>query len=146
MKRHLLSCICLVLLCCCIACKKDLDPTQLEDGIADTQIENQVSASIVEGDTFISNPTITLVLQNNTDTELGYGEEFRLEVKLQNNWYLVDAKPGTSVTAIGILLKPGDTNQHTINLSEFYDKLPSGEYRILKQIGNGYTATEFKIV
>lgn len=145
MKRCLIGCICLCLLCTLFGCKKKLDPSQLEKGVVDTQIGTQVTASIAEGDTFISNPTITLVLQNNTKKELGYGEEFRLEVKLQDDWYLVDPKPEASVTAIGILLKPGDTNQHVIDLNEFYDKLPAGQYRILKMIGSQYAAAVFEI-
>ena len=75
--------------------------------------------------------TLTVTLENTTDTEWAYGEAFSVQALLDGTWYNVPTLPGNwGFNSIGLLLPPGERSEKTYDLS-FYGTLPAGTYRLV---------------
>lgn len=76
--------------------------------------------------------SITVQLQNDTDTEWLFGEYFSLEVCLDGVWYVVPTTPEQNwgFNSIGYILLPGDSREMEYKLMSYGD-LPAGDYRLV---------------
>ena len=75
--------------------------------------------------------TLTVTLENTTDTEWAYGEAFSVQALLDGTWYSIPMLPDNwGFNSIGILLAPGERSEKTYDLS-FYGTLPAGTYRLV---------------
>lgn len=75
--------------------------------------------------------TLTVTLENDTDTEWLYGEAFSIQTQLDGTWYNVPTLPGNwGFNSIGLLLPPGERSEKTYDLS-LYGTLPAGTYRLV---------------
>lgn len=105
----------------------------MEKGLNSSEFSNdKVSASIKENDMASDSQSIIILWENRTDSEFIYGQEPRLEVRIDTKWYIVPVKDGIAWTAIAIQLKPNSTNEYKEDLGLLYDNLIAGHYRYIK--------------
>lgn len=127
-------------------CSSGVDVSELEPGIDDARISNiGVSASVKsleeEGDSL----NLNLVYQNNTDRDVVYGKEPRLEIQVDGQWYEMKIKEDAAWESIGIVIIGNTTSEEQVDLNLYYEDLPSGHYRFLKRIDSFYRAAEFDL-
>lgn len=127
-------------------CGAGVDVSQLEPGIDDARISNVgVSAKVEslekDGDSLYLN----LIYQNNSERDVVYGKEPRLEIQVDGNWYEMKVKDDASWESIGIVIISDTTSEEQVDLNLYYDDLPSGHYRFLKRIDSFYRAAEFDL-
>ena len=85
-----------------------------------------VTAEITE----IDGSHLTVQYINNGEKEWLYGEHFRIDVKLNGNWYYVPEIPGEyAFTDIGYRLPAGESAEMEYSFDMFHG-LPVGDYRI----------------
>lgn len=120
MKRFLVCMIFSVLFLC--GCAQS-DFSEISDYMPAEQ--NDVGMQ-VKTDSLDKNRVI-LLITNNTDRDLNYGEEYILEKKRDGKWYSYTGE--TYFNGIGIVLGANSTNECEI---AFPDTLDKGEYRIIK--------------
>ncbi|MGD6843071.1 immunoglobulin-like domain-containing protein [Bacillus infantis] len=84
----------------------------------------------------VSRTGMTVILQNHSDKQCIYGEDYRLEKNIGGDWYQVPfAEDGDhAFTGIGYDLGPSDVKEWNVNLEQFYGDLDTGEYRIVKEV------------
>lgn len=113
-------------------------------------IENDVSLSIKENT--LTTSSATLILKNNSNTEIQYGNSYEIEIKHNKKWYKLDG--GMYFTLPLLFLEPNKTVELEVNWEDGYKKLKKGTYRIIKEIkiekenntfDSFYVAAEFTI-
>lgn len=70
-------------------------------------------------------------LINQTDMEMVYGKQYTLEKLDGDKWYVVPYKQGIAFEDIGIILKANETGSVEFKLSEHFNALENGDYRII---------------
>ena len=88
----------------------------------------------------------TLVIKDNAKTHYTYGEWYKIEKKVNNEWY--EVKPIIDDYGFDDIAYIPDENgevKFVIDWEWLYGKLPPGVYRILKQVNNHHIAFEFNI-
>jgi hypothetical protein len=144
MKKSAVLALILGLVFCISGCSAYWDISKMERGIdLSSNTSKAVSASLKEVITQSNAQSLTLILTNNTEQELGYGEEPHLEVQINGEWYVVPIKKEAMIQAIGILLPPNGTSEYKVNLSKYYENLKTGHYRYLKAFSDGMAGVEF---
>lgn len=112
--------------------------------------ENDVSLSIKENT--LTNTGATLILKNNSSTEIQYGNSYEIKIKHNKKWYKLDG--GMYFTLPLLFLEPNKTVELEVNWEDGYKKLKKGTYRIIKEIkiekenntfDSFYVAAEFTI-
>lgn len=88
--------------------------------------------------------SLKVLITNNTDEEVSYGVAFILERKQDGVWHRADMDDVAWIM-IAHLLPPGETNTDELSFETFTDPLSAGEYRILKNIGDGLYSAEFSV-
>lgn len=93
--------------------------------------ENQdIKLSIKEGTEVVQGP-ITLLFDNKTDQQVGYGRLFTLETKGGED---IDMREGIEFTADMILIEPKSISEQEIDLSFIYNELKPGDYKIVYNV------------
>lgn len=105
----------------------------------------------------VSSKGLTVVLENNSNAQCIYSEDFLLEKKINDTWYQVpisiDGNYGFE--GIGYDLNSGDNREWNVDWDWLYGILDAGEYRIVKEIldfrntgdyDKYYLAAEFSIL
>lgn len=112
--------------------------------------ENNVSLSIKENT--LTNTGATLILKNNSNTEIQYGNSYEIEIKHNKKWYKLDGKMYFTLPLF--FLEPNKTVELEENWQDGYKNLKKGTYRIIKEIkiekenntfDSFYIAAEFTI-
>lgn len=88
---------------------------------------------------------LTVILENESDTEYYYGKEFRLEEQAGEEWVEVPFEEEMAFIAIAIQLPPQGQTEETIDLTFFEDDLTPGRYRVVKTIESEPLYAEFEI-
>lgn len=119
--------------------------------ISDIKItENDVSLSIKENT--LTTSSATLILKNNSNTEIQYGNSYEIEIKHNKKWYKLDGEMYFTLPLF--FLEPNKTVELEVNWEDGYKKLKKGTYRIIKEIkiekenntfDSFYVAAEFTI-
>ena len=113
-----------------------------------TPCPENVTITVVE-DT-ISRNELTIKIADNNEDKYGWGVEFRVQEKVDNEWKDLDYI-SNNLTWIDIAYKLNADNQLTqkLNIEKYYGKLNNGIYRIVKPVyDNGYVdiySNEFEI-
>ncbi|TFE04030.1 immunoglobulin-like domain-containing protein [Jeotgalibacillus salarius] len=91
-----------------------------------------VSMSVKEGS--VSKASATVVIENESDSEVLYGKAYELEKKVEEEWYKVPIifEGNYGFEAIGYTIAAGSSAEIEIEWDWLYGKLDKGEYRILK--------------
>lgn len=92
--------------------------------------KNDVTLSIKDGT--LTKTGATLILKNNSNVDVEYGNPYEIEIKQDGFWYKINVQLYFNSPAYG--LKPNESEQIELNWKNSYGKLPSGEYRIIKSI------------
>ena len=92
--------------------------------------ENDVSLSIKENT--LTNTGATLILKNNSNTEIQYGNSYEIEIKHNKKWYKLDGEMYFTLPLF--FLEPNKTAELEVNWEDGYKKLKKGTYRIIKEI------------
>ncbi len=113
-------------------------PYEAEQQIADIQMtaDEQTLAGDAE--------SINLTIKNASDKEYTYGAASAIEMEKDGAWYVVEPKEDLMWIEIAYIIAPGETNEESVTLNEYYGTLKAGNYRIVKTFtdtdGNGFTA------
>lgn len=113
-------------------------------------VEKGVSLSIKENT--LTNSSATLILKNESNVNVIYGNPYEIEIKKDGKWYKIDAELNFNSPAFS--LNSQETKEIKLDWENGYGKLTSGDYRIIKDISiekedgtfdNFYVAVEFTI-
>lgn len=101
----------------------------------DREVNNLEGVSMEVLEHTVSPTNLRVVMNNNSDKYLVYGEEFSVERKMNNEWHeLPIENENYGFTDIGYDLNPGIRIEEEINISFLYDQLEPGEYRVIKSV------------
>lgn len=106
-------------------------PSDLEPSTA-VVTEGKIKGNVKEEQIQSFKEKITLVFENLTDTVYYYGVDFTLEVELDDTWYQVPFDEDVAFIEIAMLLEGKAMNEEVIDLADYFDKLPAGNYRVIK--------------
>mgnify|MGYP004553976083 FL=1 len=81
--------------------------------------ENDVSLSIKENT--LTNTGATLILKNNSNTEIQYGNSYEIEIKHNKKWYKLDGEMYFTLPLF--FLAPNKTAELEVNWEDGYKKL-----------------------
>ena len=133
-----------------VSCGKSdhFDPNTLEQSTVG-ELSSDVTMRLSQEE-FRSVPSeLSLVITNHTGEEYTYGSEYRLEVYLDDQWYILPAEEELYFTSIGVMLQPDGINSENIAPEEYREHLPAGHYRVVKEFygagGEITAAAEFSI-
>ncbi|MBE6156059.1 MAG: hypothetical protein E7164_04835 [Firmicutes bacterium] len=113
-------------------------------------VQNGVKLSFKENT--LSPTGATLVLKNDMDVDIQYGNPYEIEIKKDGEWRKINVELNFTLPAFS--LKAKETVELNLNWKNGYGKLSSGNYRIIKQISiekedgtfeNFYVSVEFNI-
>lgn len=94
-----------------------------------------------------SNDGLSYTITNKTGQVLSYGPEYHLEIKINDQWNHIEME--SEWEAILLFVETNCAESYAVNWSDYYGKLPSGKYRIVKKIyvsGNEiYLTDEFEV-
>ncbi len=107
---------------------------------------------IMKVDSITIKPTsISIIIINNNDNEIGYDEEYKIQKNINGEWKYLDYLPNTSWNDIAYIIKANSQTTKKLNLENTYGELGKGTYRIIKTMfsENGKKtdiySTEFEI-
>lgn len=75
---------------------------------------------------------VTFRIVNGTDQEISYGKRYALERMGENGWQTVEPSGKIAWEDVLFLLQAGESAEDTIELSQGYDRLEDGQYRLVK--------------
>ena len=93
-------------------------------------VKNNVSLSIKEGT--LTKRGATLILKNDSDNAVQYGNPYEIEIKKNGIWYKINVELNFTLPAY--VLKSKESKEIELNWENGYGKLATGEYRIIKSI------------
>ena len=109
---------------------------------SDVIIEDKdVELLIKEGT--LSNTGATLILKNNSNDIISYGNPYEIEIKKDGKWRKINLKLYFTMPLFE--LDPDEEKELEISWGESYGKLSKGDYRIIKSVSSFYVAAEFSI-
>lgn len=80
---------------------------------------------------------IDIIIENNTDYELNFGEVFYVQVFKDNKWDTISfAKDKDGFIEIANIIPPHDKAKSKVDLSRLDYTIVKGKYRIIKEINN----------
>ena len=107
---------------------------------------------IMKVDSITIKPTsISIIIINNNDNEIGYGEEYKIQKNINGEWEYLDYLPNTVWNDIAYIIKANSQTTKKLNLENSYGELEKGTYRVIKTVffENGKKtdiySTEFEI-
>lgn len=140
MKRLLILHLILILILFTARCKKE--PSNELSPYDNLNPTSDITLSVNEINS--QKKQLTLLLTNETLTELSYDSTYSLEENRDGNWYILNAEQ--YFNALGYILEPKTTNKEIVT---WENELSDGEYRIIKPISiNGdteYFSVSFKL-
>lgn len=107
---------------------------------------------IMKVDSITIKPTsISIIIINNNDNEIGYDEEYKIQKNINGEWKYLDYLPNTVWNDIAYIIKANSQTTKKLNLENTYGELEKGTYRVIKTVffENGKKtdiySTEFEI-
>lgn len=110
---------------------------------SDVQI-SQGDVSLIIKDETLTNTSATLILKNNSDKKVEYGEDYEIEIKKSGEWYKINVDQWFDLSATE--LDVGESKEIYLNWKTVYGKLKKGTYRIVKDIEYIYGEGSFKSI
>lgn len=103
------------------------------------EVGEQSDIKIVKNDIFLSikedtlkNTGVTLILKNNSNDKVQYGEPYEIEIKQNGVWHKIDVQIDFIMPIYDLDAK--ESTEIEIDWANEYGKLAKGEYRIIKSI------------
>lgn len=108
-----------------------------------TTIEN-VSIEIKDGT--LSNRGASIVITNNSDKKITFGEDFSLEKNIFGKWIKMKTKTEDLWTElVAYEVNPNESHEYEQIWETWYGRLGKGKYRLVKEINDKRIAVEFEI-
>ena len=82
--------------------------------------------------TTIKPTSISIIIINNNDNEIGYGEEYKIQKNINGEWKYLDYLPNTAWNDVAYIIKANSQTTKKLNLENTYGELEKGTYRIIK--------------
>ena len=82
--------------------------------------------------TTIKPTSVSIIIINNNDNEIGYGEEYKIQKNINGKWEYLDYLPNTVWNDIAYIIKANSQTTKKLNLENTYGELEKGTYRIIK--------------
>lgn len=97
------------------------------------------NVSLVIDENTVSSTGVTIIITDVNETQYGWGEPYRLQVKKEGKWEDVEPLHDIDFTSIGYVLDEEGKTKQEIDWKEDYGEIASGTYRIVKPLyDNGY--------
>ena len=93
-------------------------------------VEKGVSLTVK--DNTLTETGATLILKNDSDVDVEYGNPYEMEIKKDGEWHKINVELNFTLPAF--ILKSKETKELELNWENGYGKLASGDYRIIKSI------------
>ena len=93
-------------------------------------VEKGVSLTVKENT--LTETGATLILKNDSDVDVQYGNPYEIEIKKDGEWHKINVQLDFTLPAFS--LKSKETKELEMNWEEGYGKLTPGDYRIIKSI------------
>lgn len=87
----------------------------------------------VDKDT-LSKVGVTLIITDNNETSYGWGKDYEVQKKENNNWIDLEPSEPMMVQDIAYVLDENNQCKQKIDWSRYYGKLENGTYRIKKKV------------
>lgn len=115
-----------------------------------TEEVNMLEGAEITVDEALVTPTgITFTINNQSDKDLSYGQDYSLQKEEDGKWYWIEPENPAAVTLELLWIPAGNADTMEISWETSYGKLPKGHYRILKNMADEqsgyYLAGEFGI-
>lgn len=89
----------------------------------------------------------TVTIKDTNEESYTYGEWYEIEKERNGKWYKIKtAISEYGFNDVGYLVNDNDELVLTVDWEWLYGKLPSGNYRLLKEVDSKYIAVEFSVV
>ena len=126
---------------------------KFEESLSTNEENNSDSENVIMkvDSTTIKPTSISIIIINNNDNEIGYGEEYKIQKNINGEWKYLDYLPNTSWNDIAYIIKANSQTTKKLNLENTYGELEKGTYRVIKTVffENGKKtdiySTEFEI-
>lgn len=113
------------------------------------EVNTLEGANITVDESMVTPAGITYTINNQSDRELNYGQDYSLQKEKDGNWYQVEPENPVAVTLELLWLPAGSTDTLETSWDTSYGTLTSGHYRIVKSVSDNensyYLAGEFDI-
>ncbi len=126
---------------------------KFEENLSTNEENNSDSENVIMkvDSTTIKPTSVSIIIINNNDNEIGYGEEYKIQKNINGEWKYLDYLPNTSWNDIAYIIKANSQTTKKLNLENTYGELEKGTYRVIKTVflENGKKtdiySTEFEI-
>lgn len=119
-----------ILILTVIFCFPKSDMWMIGDKSGVNIVDKGISLSVVENT--VTETSAKLILKNDNGNDITFGEYYEIEVFQEDEWHKINVE--VSFIEIAYLLKPSDSFEFNLDWGEIYGKLPSGKYRIIKEV------------
>lgn len=93
----------------------------------------------IEVDKSTITPTcISIIITNNNENDLSYGEEFKIQKNINGKWKDLDyASDKLYWNTIALITNGKSQTSKKLDIEHYYGKLDNGTYRVVKSVFNG---------
>ena len=107
---------------------------KFEENLSTNEENNSDSENVIMkvDSTTIKPTSVSIIIINNNDNEIGYGEEYKIQKNINGEWKYLDYLPNTSWNDIAYIIKANSQTTKKLNLENTYGELEKGTYRIIK--------------
>lgn len=125
--------------------------TDTFNGLCSLKIDDLEGVSMKVKEGTVSNKGLTVIITDTSDRENIYGTFYRIDVYKNGEWVEVNRKSDMAFTSIGLYPDENNTLELDISWLNYYGRLSSGRYRVVKSTsvaGEGtehFITAEFKI-
>ena len=107
---------------------------KFEENLSTNEENNSDSENVIMkvDSTTIKTTSISIIIINNTDNEIGYDQEYKIQKNINGEWKYLDYLPNTSWNDIAYIIKANSQTTKKLNLENTYGELEKGTYRIIK--------------
>ena len=149
-RKILITLLCGVMIFSITGCVQNKNKFEIGEKSNIEIVEKEVTLSVKENT--LTNTGVTLILKNDSNVDVQYGNPYEMELKKDGEWYKINVELNFTLPAF--TLKSKETKEIKLNWENSYGHLAKGKYRIIKGIDiekedgtfeSFYVSTEFNI-
>lgn len=113
---------------------QNMVPDKINDSIEMDKVKLEVDKNTITPE------SISIMIVNNNENELFYGEEFKIQKKINDNWKNLDYISNKLYwNSIALITKGKSQTIRKLDVEHYYGRLDNGIYRVIKPVfdGNG---------
>ena len=141
MKKTILTILlCGIMVLVMAGCEKQKNEFDIGDKSDIKIAKNDVIMTIKEGT--LTNKSATLVLTNNSDNNIQYGNPYKIEIKKDGEWHKINVELYFNLSLFQ--LSANESKEIDLDWENGYGKLAKGTYRIIKEIDYEYKEEKYE--